>query len=204
MRVSILPSPGAAAASILILAACSGPPEEHALFEALEPYCGQAFGGQVTRDEAAMDALSGEPLVLHLRECTGNTLSMPLHIGNARGLILVLTRTRDGLELRHRVLRPDGSPARTDGYGGSSGETSTPLRAIFPPDGPAPEIETPSVAGLVTGAGRTHQLEWQASDTILVYGFGPGGIGADAGTLRIAFDLSTPVSPPPPPWGEEG
>lgn len=193
------------ALALSTLPACSRAPEEHALFDALQPYCGKAFGGQVLADDTARDLYGGVPLVLHLRTCDGDTMSMPLHLGQVHGFSLRLTRTDDGLALYHRVRRRDGSAMPLDGYGGESGEGSTASRAVFPPGPQSLEIDIRQ--GGASFAGDTHILEWRAGEETLIYGFDtdpddPAGEPDRIYELRMAFDLSTPITPPPPPWGE--
>ncbi len=187
--------------------ACSRAPAEHALFDALQPYCGKAFGGQVLGDDTARDLYGGVPLVLHLRSCDGDTMAMPLHLGEVHGFSLRLTRNGDGLQLYHSVRRSDGSAMPLDGYGGESGggEGSTASRAVFSPGPQSLEIDTRQ--GGASFAGDTHILEWRAGEETLIYGFDadpddPAGEPDRIYELRMAFDLSTPITPPPPPWGE--
>jgi|GEM_PF-4470874 len=194
-----------AALTLSSLPACSRTAEEHALFDALQPYCGKAFGGQVLGDETARGIYGGVPLVLDLRACEGDAMTMPLHLGEVHGFSLRLTRTADGLDLYHRVRRSDGSAMPLDGYGGESSDASISSRAVFPPGPQSLEIDTRQ--GGATFAGDTHILEWRPDEETLIYGFDadPGDPAGDPERiyeLRIAFDLSTPITPPPPPWGE--
>src|SRR5690606_38311406 len=60
---------------------------QDAFFANLQALCGQAFAGSVEVDVPAApgnDAFAGKPLVMHERECDGDTVRIPFHVGDDR------------------------------------------------------------------------------------------------------------------------
>src|SRR5688572_6443215 len=98
----------------LALSACatSSPPAADtdapadAFMAALASHCGQAFAGRIVADRpapAGPDAFAGKALVMHVRGCgePARELRVPFHVGDDHSRTWALTRTADGLRLKH-------------------------------------------------------------------------------------------------------
>src|SRR5690606_38466989 len=75
----------------------------------LSSLCGKAFAGAVEEGPAGDTAYTGKELVMHVRACDDSTILIPFHVGEDRSRTWVLTRTVDGLRLKHDHRHADGS-----------------------------------------------------------------------------------------------
>lgn len=92
-----------------------------ALWTALQPHCGKAFEGRLVEGTEASDAAIGaQRLVMHVRSCTANEIRIPFHVGENRSRTWVLTRTTNGVRLKHDHRHEDGTPDRITQYGGDT------------------------------------------------------------------------------------
>ena len=187
----------------IALAACAAPSASRvdlphdAFFERLSALCGQAFAGRIEVDTPAAtgaDPFAGKPLVMHVRECSGREIRIPFHVGDDRSRTWVVTRTDAGLRLKHDHRHADGSQDAVTMYGGDTADAGTATRQQFPVDAHS--------QAMFTREGRTvsNTNMWAMEvepGRVFVYELArPGGR-----LFRVAFDLGTPVEPPPAPWG---
>lgn len=211
----------ASLASLLALTACGGSPEPvaapapapepaqpaaappvatapvDAFLANLRPYCGQAFAGRITANEPppeTADPFDGKTLVMHVRECEDNVLRIPFHVGDDHSRTWVLTRTADGLRLKHDHRHADGSDDAVTMYGGDTLAPGTAARQEFPVD--AESITLFEKNGLGVSVTNVWAMEIEPGRRF-VYELGrPGRL------FRVEFDLTAPVVPlPPAPWG---
>lgn len=164
------------------------------LFEALSPYCGQAFEGRVAVDEPGGDTgWQSERLVMHVRECSDAEIRIPLHVGEDRSRTWVLTRTGTGFRLKHDHRHEDGSEDVLTQYGGDSASVEG-LRIEFPAD------EFSRDLFLREGFDASVENTWlmQIEGVTFTY-----GLERPNRVFRAEFDLSESVTPPPAPWGFE-
>src|SRR5690606_32696481 len=108
-----------------------------AFMASLAPLCGTAFAGKVVADTptpTGPDAFAGKPLVMHVRECSPDGVRIPFHVGEDRSRTWVLTRTDDGLRLKHDHRHEDGSDDAITMYGGDTASAGTATRQEFPVD----------------------------------------------------------------------
>ena len=190
-------------AALLLVAGCAHVPATGAhdtFFANLKALCGQAFAGAVEVDEPATpgnDAFAGKALVMHVRECEGDTVRIPFHVGADRSRTWVVTRTPAGLRLKHDHRHADGSPDAVTLYGGDTAAAGTAARQEFPVD--AESVAMFEREGLPASVTNTWAMELEPGVRFTYELARPGGR-----LFRVAFDLSAPVSPPPPPWGSSG
>lgn len=162
----------------------------------LARYCGQAFAGRIVANEPAQpdDPFAGQALVMHVRECADKELKIPFHVGEDRSRTWVLTRTADGLRLKHDHRHADGREDAVTQYGGDTANPGMPWRQAFPVD--AYSVQMFEREGLAASVQNTWALE-VTPDARFVY-----ELSRPSGRLfRVEFDLSEPVPAPPPPWG---
>ena len=179
----------------LALAGCvtpTAPPRDR--FDRLASLCGKAFEGRIVSPPVAADAsFAGERLVMHVRDCTRDTIRIPFHVGDDRSRTWVVTRTDRGLRLKHDHRHRDGSEDKLTQYGGDSITPVTATRQEFPADAFTKALLVRE--GNAAGAANIWALEVDAR-TFAYELRRPNRF------FRVEFDLSRPVAPPPTPWGQ--
>lgn len=166
----------------------------------LRPLCGQAFEGRVVRNTPANpdDPFTGKTLVMHVRECAADQIKIPFHVGEDRSRTWVLTRTSDGVRLKHDHRHEDGSEDKVTQYGGDTAAAGTANRQEFPVDEFSKAMFTKE--GLPE---RTQRNVWAMEvhpDRTFIYEL--TSTGTDR-LFQVHFDLTKPVSVPPAPWGHQ-
>lgn len=123
-----------APALLLALAAPAPAAESHdAFFGRLTAMCGHTYEGRLVSTDAA-DAAFRAPVTLQVRDCTADTVRMPLQVGEDRSRTWVVTRTKAGLTLKHDHRHADGSEDALSQYGGATVAAGTAQRQDFPAD----------------------------------------------------------------------
>ncbi len=152
--------------------------------------CGRAFAGRVVESVPPDTGLTRAALVMHVRECSADTLRIPFHAGADRSRTWVLTRTASGLRLTHDHRHEDGTEDRVTMYGGDTRGPGTAAHQEFHADA--------HTAALIPAA-RTNVWTLElVSGARFVYALRREGTER---RFRAEFDLSKPVPAPPPPWG---
>lgn len=165
-------------------------------FRNLSTLCGKAFAGRVEVDRptpAGMSPFAGKRLIMHVRECTADTIRIPLVVGDDRSRTWVLTRTQQGLRLEHDHRHSDGREDPVSMYGGDGTSDGTAVRQVFPAD----EASKAMFAREDRAVSITNvwAMEIEPGDRFVYELSRPGRL------FRVEFDLTRPVKPPPPPWG---
>lgn len=192
-------------ALLALLAGCAhsppsaAPEPADAFMSAIAVHCGQAFAGRVVANlptPATPDAFDGKALVMHVRGCDNpaDTLRIPFHVGEDHSRTWVLTRTADGLRLKHDHRHRDGSPDPVTLYGGDSALEGTPRRQTFPVD--ADSVAMFRREGLAGSVDNVWAMEIELRRRFAYELRRP-----DGRLFRVEFDLSRPVPAPPAPWG---
>lgn len=202
--IRLLPLTGA-----LLLAACNGQRDNvahdvsqapaDAFMAAVAAHCGEAFEGRIAVNEPKTDALDpfdGKRLVMHVRGCENSAqeLRIPFHVGDDHSRTWVLTRTDNGLRLKHDHRHEDGSPDAVTMYGGDSKPPGTAQRQSFPVD--ADSVAMFRKANMAVSTTNTWAMEIEP-DQRFVYEL----TRPDGRRFQVVFDLSKPVALPPAPWG---
>ena len=178
-----------------VLAACSN--EETAqrsaadvFWASLQTLCGQAFTGTLVESVPPDPSFEGQELVMHVRQCEGDVVRVPFHLGEDRSRTWVISRTSDGLRLKHDHRHEDGAEDRITQYGGDTTDPGGAERQEFLADA------------------HTKTLVPAAATNVWILEIHPGEMFAYAlrregfeRRFRVEFDLSQPVPAPPPPWG---
>lgn len=213
-RVAHSPAP-ILGAGLLLLAACGGegggPPAEapagapaaaegtveaplttahDAFFDNLRAYCGRSFRGRA--ELATSDAFDGE-MIMHVRVCRDDEIQIPLHVGENRSRTWILTRTAEGIRLKHDHRYPGGTEEAQTQYGGDTVDEGSPLHQAFPADAFTAEL-------IPEAATNVWNLTLDPEARRLTYHL----TRHDAPRATFVFDLSDEVAPPPPAWGYEG
>lgn len=104
-----------------------------AFFARLKALCGKTYEGRLVSTDPA-DAAFRAPVTMQVRECTADALRIPVQVGEDRSRTWVVTRTADGLTLKHDHRHADGSEDVLSRYGGSTTAPGSAGRQDFPAD----------------------------------------------------------------------
>ena len=192
---------GAAMVAAVVLAGCASAPRgsgsaQDAFFAQLLRHCGKAYAGRLVTSDAADSAMAGQPMVMHVAECSADRVRIPFHVGADRSRTWVINRTAAGLRLKHDHRHEDGSPDELTNYGGDTASPGTGERQEFP-------VDAESIA-LFRRTGRDVSVTnvWAVELTGSRFAYElrrPPGPGERF--FRVEFDVTRPVAPPPLPWG---
>jgi len=196
------------------LAACDSPPgptqepsPQDLFFERLSLLCGKAYAGLLVSDQEADADMVAKPMIMHAASCDLNEIQIPFHIAEGpdkwnRSRTWIITRTDQGLRLKHRHRHEDGSLDAVTNYGGDTNSAGTAERQEFPVD--AESIASFQANGLHQSVTNVWAVEISPpgqSNAHFSYELRRPET-ADGRHFRVEFDLSKPVTPPPPPWGD--
>lgn len=185
------------AAAAVLLSSCTtssqrGP--EDAFFARLQGLCGKAFEGRIVSPPVAADAsFAGKRLVMHVRDCSPEVIRIPFHVGEDRSRTWVITRTANGLRLKHDHRHEDGSEDKLTQYGGDSALPGTAQRQTFPADAFTKALLVRE--GNTAGVNNVWAVEVTSERAFAYELRRPGRF------FRVDFDLTRPIAAPPPPWG---
>ena len=159
-----------------------------ALWNALQALCGKAFEGKLVEGTEASDkAMAAERLVMHVRTCSATEIRIPFHVGANRSRTWVITRTADGLRLKHDHRHEDGTEDAVTQYGGDSRSASGTTIDFFADAHTAKIVPAAATNIWTIGVGNgtfTYALRREAQNR----------------RFRVDFDLSRPIAAPPAPW----
>ena len=182
-------------AALLLLSGCvavRNPDPQARFWQSLSAHCGMAFAGRMVSDEAPDAAMRGVAMAMHVRECSRDTIRIPFHVGDDRSRTWVVTRTATGLRLKHDHRHQDGSEDAQTQYGGDTQTPGTATRQSFPADAYSRDL---FIRGNIPQS-ATNVWAMEVTPAIFAY-----ELSRPSRFFRVDFDLTRPVSPPPPPWG---
>ena len=182
------------ALALLATAGCATRPAAAPdFFTRLSALCGKAFEGRIVSPPVPADAsFAGHRLVMHVRDCSADTIRVPFHVGADRSRTWVVTRTATGYRLKHDHRHQDGSEDKVTQYGGDSVTPVAAIRQAFPADAFTKALLVRE--GNVAGANNIWAIE--VNERTFAYELRrPGRF------FRVDFDLTRPVALPPAPWG---
>ena len=180
-----------------VLAACrasapatSAAGEQDAFWASLRRLCGNAYAGRLVQGSEADSAFRRSELVMHVRQCSDREIRIPFHLGENRSRTWIVTRTADGLRLKHDHRHQDGSEDAITRYGGDTRGAGTAARQEFYADA--------HTASLIPAAAtNVWTMEVIPGDR---FAYALRREGTDR-RFRVEFDLTRPVPAPPAPWG---
>lgn len=164
---------------------------QEAFWASLQTLCGRAFAGTLAEGSAPGDtAFAGKTLVMHVRQCSPGDVRIPFHLGEDRSRTWIITRTADGLRLKHDHRHADGSEDRITQYGGDTRGPGTASTQEFFADAHTAALIPAAAANVwtvevVPGRRFAYALRREGTDR----------------RFRVEFDLTRPVAAPPAPWG---
>jgi hypothetical protein len=185
-------------AILTVLISSTGPGQAQSVEQAtfwhqLTTLCGQAFEGRLVNYDEALDAdWLPERMVIEVRRCHKDEIHIPLHVGENRSRVWVLTRHDNALRLKHDHRYEDGSEEAVTWYGGHTTDQGRAWRQVFPVDDYSKLLFlTNGLPGSVT---NLWYMEVQPGQHFAY------GLVREGRHLRAEFDLSVPIEAPPPPW----
>jgi hypothetical protein len=185
------PEPEAAPAAQEQPAASEPAPEQLEFWDRLVAHCGNAYPG-VVDDFTPYYASSAEyeTIIAHFRECEDERIHIAMHMDDDRSRNWILTKVGGTIRLKHDHRHEDGTEEEITQYGGDAPRPGLPHRQIFMADEHTARI-------LPDRWDNFWFMDFMDEDT-----FAYGVHWPEHGnSIRIHFDLSTPVEAPPDPWG---
>lgn len=166
-----------------------------AFFARLQDLCGTAYAGHLAAHEPTDLAAFGGTPVMHVRECSEREVRIPFHVGDDRSRTWVVTRTADGLRLKHEHRHADGSPDAIDLYGGDSAgaQAGSARRQEFPVDAASKAMF--AAAGMDASMSNVWAMEIDPGQRFVYE------LRRTDRHFSVEFDLATEVAAPPAPWG---
>jgi hypothetical protein len=202
--------PLVASCSAVLLAGCAtlpaaAPSPQDAFFAALSAHCGNAYAGRLVSGEAADADMAGKAMVMHVRDCSADTIRIPFHVGPVAGdpahdnwdrsRTWVITRTASGLRLKHDHRHKDGSNDAVTLYGGDTKDSGSAVLQSF-------AVDAESIALFQQNAlPKSVTNIWGVEITGTIFAYELRRVGANPRLFRVEFDTARPVPAPPPPWG---
>ncbi|MEL1252091.1 hypothetical protein [Aurantiacibacter gilvus] len=203
----------AASCVTLLLGACAStgparlPASQEAFWDALSSHCGNAYAGALASSDERDADFVGRDMVAHWAECSDSRVAVAFHIeddeapgGWDRSRTWVVTRTSDGLRLKHDHRHADGYEDAVTQYGGDTLSTGTARVQDFPVD--AESVVMFVEEGLDQSLTNVWRVEVDDEGE-------PGARFAYQLTrrndptrlFRVEFDLTRDIAAPPPAWG---
>jgi hypothetical protein len=180
----------------LLVSAC-GPQEdnrepEDVFLSKLADMCGRAYAGELVENHPADDQFAGRQMVMHVRECRDGEVLIPFHVGDDHSRTWIITRTEEGLRLKHDHRKEDGTDDDLTQYGGDTrGDGSENVQEFY-----ADEYTAEMLPAAATNI-WTMEIH---PDSMFAYQLRRE---ADDRRFRVEFDLTQEVETPPTPWGYE-
>ena len=180
---------------ILALSACQSQTKlsaQDAFFENIKRHCGKAYAGKlVSKDDVDAD-FAGKTMVMHVRECNDTELRIPFHVDDDHSRTWVITKTDNGLRLKHDHRHEDGSEDAVTQYGGDTIYEGARSRQVFPVD--QYSIDMFLREGLDVSIVNIWAVE--INNATFAY-----ELSRPNRHFRVEFDVTKPVQAPPAPWG---
>lgn len=187
-----------------LLGACATPAkgdlvqtDQDLFFQNLSKLCGQAFSGRMVTDHPLDADLKGKAMIMHVRNCSIDTIKIPLHVENDRSRTWIITRGMaspdGGMRLKHDHRHEDGSEDEVTQYGGQTITTGSSTRQEFPADAFSKLLFERT--GRPNSSLNTWAVEIEAGKRFSYEVSRPNRY------VRFEFDLAQPTQVPPPPWG---
>jgi hypothetical protein len=173
--------------------ACApAPPAEErpgeALWNAIQPLCGNAYEGRLVEGTEPSDADIGEQrLVMWVRDCGEDEIRIPFRVGDDASRTWVLSRSAGGVRLKHDHRHTDGVEDEVSRYGGDTTGAADGLSLDFHADAFTAELLPAAATNVWTMAidpGRTFAYALRRE--------------AEGRRFRVEFDLARPVAVPQP------
>ena len=220
-NIAILTSAALALSACATTSAPSLPAPQAAFWNALESHCGNAYAGELVSADARDADLQGRAMIAHWAECSDTSIAIAFHIENAdapemsssseavgrqkrwdRSRTWVVTRTADGLRLKHDHRHEDGSEDAVTQYGGDTLASGTARVQDFPVD--AYSIALFEREGLDASLTNVWRMEVDpAGEQGARFAYQLTRRNDPTRLFRAEFDLTERIATPAAAWGWE-
>ncbi|REL24282.1 hypothetical protein DYD21_18915 [Rhodohalobacter sp. SW132] len=164
--------------------------EQLAFWDRIQEHCGNAYEGILADATPYYQTFDADQIRIHVRNCTDDLTHISLHIDDDHSRNLLITKTDGNLLLKHDHRNEDGTEEEITQYGGFAEQPGLATRQIFWADTHTAEILPERFDNF-----------WFVDlmdDQTLAYGV---HWPIQGNSIRMEFDISEPVEPPPAPWG---
>ncbi len=94
----------------------------------LAALCGKSFAGKLVSHDDADQKLQDSPMTMHVQTCSDTEIYIPFHIADNRSRTWIISKTENGLRLKHRHNHEDGHADTVTMYGGDTENMGTAIR----------------------------------------------------------------------------
>ena len=153
---------------------------------------GLSFAGELSIGTESSDkAFMAGGGIMHIWKVSQTEIRIPFHIGENHSRTWVITRTSNGLRLKHDHRHEDGNDDDVTQYGGDTFAKGTPIRQEFSADKYTGQLLPASAENIWAmeveiGKRFVYELRREHQDRF----------------FRVEFDLSKPVKTPVAAWGD--
>jgi hypothetical protein len=151
---------------------------------------GKTFEGEVLEAPDGND-FKDKKLIMHVLDVKKDTIYIPFNVGDNRSRTWVLTKSENGIQLKHDHRKKDGTEDEVTMYGGVTPNTGFDGLAMFPADQETVDL----LPGTATN------LWWITIDESR-FSYNLIRIGSEV-KYSIEFDLKSPTEAPQRSWGWE-
>ena len=201
--------------ALVPLAACAStpdvpalPPSQEAFWTALQSHCGNAYQGALASNDERDTDWQGRTMIAHWAECSETRTAVAFHVQDAdgdgwdRSRTWIVTRTAEGLRLKHDHRHQDGEEDAVTQYGGDTLSAGTARIQDFPVDAYSIAMfEREGLSASLTNVWRVEVDDADSSGARFAYQLTRRN--DPTRLFRVEFDASEPVTAPPPAWGWE-
>lgn len=184
MKIALFAAVAALVSACATAPAPSGP--QDAFMSGLNDLCGKRFVGRVVTTDAADADFASSRLLMHVRDCSPTEVGIPFAVGEDRSRRWIVTRTGEGLRLKHDHRDPEGVIHGYHMYGGDTAGPGTASRQEFPVDQESidqfiaggAQVSTTNVWAVEVHPGRMFAYELRRANR----------------HFRVEFDLTKPLT----------
>lgn len=166
------------------------PATQEAFWNELLAHCGKAYPGTLEAKPAPAD-FAGKELKMYVMSCDENTIKIPFYVGEDRSRTWVLTKTTDGILLKHDHRLENGSKDEITMYGGLTSNGGAANVQYFPADQETTDLIPDASANL-----------WWVTIDKSHFSYNLRRV-TTPNLFTVVFDLGKPVETPVLPWGYE-
>lgn len=151
----------------------------------LNALCGKRFEGKMVSTDAADADMASQRLVMQVRDCSPDEVRIPFHVGEDKSRTWVITRTVEGLRLKHDHRHADGTEDALSQYGGDTASAGTETRQEFPADAFSKDLF------LTKGNPASVTNVWAVEVQPAIFAY---ELRRPERFFRVEFDLSKPLA----------
>lgn len=155
-------------------------------FQRMSTLCGKSFSGKMIAGNESDASFAAADLQAHVRECSSKEIRIAFDVGGDRSRTWIITRTDNGLRLKHRHMLKDGTEDPVSQYGGDTSSAGMPARQEFPVDAFSKAMFTKE--GRSVSNNNVWAFEVEPGQSLVYELARPGRL------FRVSFDLGKPIA----------